>query len=247
MLPVFSGFHLNNYLFTTQWEETQVIHHTGIQDLQETQRGLIGSLKWANTLTWEQDSLRGEKTHNIGAGAPHIMRPSMGGGLNLPISHFIFGQSPCSQIDAPAYFHNFPAPAPILDLNLPSLTSFLHNLPNLPLFSPNLPSPKYPIEGLYNGIILRRQKGRRKKWIDITSMDWHIKFDLQDFQHRSWNPAFHGNILGRQKRNPSRNHINSTQIRTFGIQNYSKKTVVSSLEGHEIQAFRILDQNYYLN
>ena len=76
-----------------------------------------------------------------------LQRPSLGG-LNLPISHFIFGQSPCSQIGAPAYFHNFPAPAPILDLNLPSPTSFLHNLPNLPLFSPNLPSPKYPIEGL---------------------------------------------------------------------------------------------------
>ena len=70
------------------------------------------------------------------------------GGLNLPISHFIFGQSPCSEIGSPAYFHNFPAPAPIFDLNLPSPTVFLYNLPNLPIFSPNLPSPKHPVEGL---------------------------------------------------------------------------------------------------
>ena len=66
------------------------------------------------------------------------MRPSMwGGGLNLPISHFIFSQSPCSQMGAPAYFHNFPAPASILDLNLPlhfwTISHISHFFPQSPV------------------------------------------------------------------------------------------------------------------
>jgi hypothetical protein len=73
------------------------------------------------------------------------------GGSESPNLPLIFGQSPCYQIGAPGYFRNFPAPAPILDQNLPYPTLFIANLPNLPLFSPHLPAPKYPIEGLSNG------------------------------------------------------------------------------------------------
>ena len=54
----------------------------------------------------------------------------MGGGPNLPISHFF---RPISH--APnAYFPNLPVPAPILDPNLPSPTLFVAQSPKSPTF-----------------------------------------------------------------------------------------------------------------
>ena len=83
-----------------------------------------------------------------------FMRPPMGGGLNLPSSHFYYGQSPCSQIGAAVYFPRYFPISPIfcsLTKSISHLPKYLGSiLPNLPKFNPNLPSPKYPIGGLFH-------------------------------------------------------------------------------------------------